>query len=93
MPTAWSMPSLDTRARWRSAPTPTSGGRASKPYRRCGECNSKRFSRLGSFVGGEILVSQAVQEGLGGAFPLDRARSLSLKGLAGHHAAFPMLWQ
>jgi adenylate cyclase len=47
----------------------------------------------GAAGGGEILVSQAVQEGLGGAFPLDRARSLSLKGLAGHHAAFPMLWQ
>lgn len=44
-------------------------------------------------AGGEILVSQAVQEGLGGSFPLDGARSLSLKGMVGSHAAFPMIWQ
>jgi adenylate cyclase len=51
-------------------------------------------ARLASAAaGGEILVSQAVQESLGGAFPLDEARSLSLKGLAGHHAAFPICWQ
>jgi hypothetical protein len=30
--------------------------------------------------GGEILVSQAVQEGLGGAFRLDEARSLTFEG-------------
>jgi class 3 adenylate cyclase len=42
--------------------------------------------------GGEILVSQAVQESLGGAFHLDEARSLTLKGLAGQHAAFPIIW-
>jgi class 3 adenylate cyclase len=42
--------------------------------------------------GGEILVSQAVQESLGGAFRLDEARSLTLKGLAGQHAAFPIIW-
>jgi adenylate cyclase len=42
--------------------------------------------------GGEILVSQAVQEDLGGAFPLGDVRSLDLKGLAGHHAAFPVNW-
>ena len=51
-------------------------------------------ARLASVAAGaEIPVSQAVQENLGGAFPLDEARSLSLKGLAGHHAAFPTLWQ
>ncbi len=44
-------------------------------------------------AGGEILVSQAVQESLGGAFRLDEARSLTLKGLAGHHAAFSVIWQ
>lgn len=44
-------------------------------------------------AGGEILVSQAVQEGLGGAFPLEGARSLSLKGLAGNHFAFPLNWR
>ena len=44
-------------------------------------------------VGGEILVSQAVQEGLCGAFLLDGARSLSLKGLAGNHFAFPLIWR
>jgi class 3 adenylate cyclase len=42
--------------------------------------------------GGEILVSQEVQEGLGGAFPLEAARSLSLKGIVGQQAAFPVLW-
>ena len=44
-------------------------------------------------MGGEILVSQAVQEGLGGAFLLEGARSLSLKGLAGNHSAFPLIWR
>lgn len=44
-------------------------------------------------LGGEILVSQAVQEGLGGAFLLEGARSLSLKGLAGNHSAFPLIWR
>jgi class 3 adenylate cyclase len=43
-------------------------------------------------TGGEILVSQAVQEGLDGAFPLGGARSLTLKGLVGHHSVFPVLW-
>jgi class 3 adenylate cyclase len=44
-------------------------------------------------AGGEILVTQAVQEGLGGAFLLEGARSLSLKGLAGNHSAFPLIWR
>jgi len=43
--------------------------------------------------GGEILVSQAVQESLAGAFRLDEARSLTLKGLAGRHVVFPIIWQ
>jgi class 3 adenylate cyclase len=47
----------------------------------------------GAASGGEILVSQTVQEGLSGAFALGEARSLSLKGLAGHHAVFPVLWR
>ena len=46
----------------------------------------------GAAAGGEILASQAVQEGLDGAFPLGEARSLSLKGLGGRHSVFPMLW-
>jgi class 3 adenylate cyclase len=46
-----------------------------------------------SAAGGEILVSQEVQEGLGGAFPLASARSLALKGLSGQHAVFPVLWK
>ncbi len=44
-------------------------------------------------TGREILISRAVQEGLGGAFPLERARSLSLKGLSGEHAVFPLEWR
>jgi class 3 adenylate cyclase len=43
--------------------------------------------------GGEVLASQVVQEALGGAFPVGEARALTLKGLAGHHSAFPVLWQ
>ncbi|HVB50694.1 MAG TPA: adenylate/guanylate cyclase domain-containing protein [Acidimicrobiales bacterium] len=42
--------------------------------------------------GSEILVSQAVQEDLDGAFSLDEPRPLSLKGMAGTHSAFPLLW-
>lgn len=44
-------------------------------------------------LGGEILVSQAVQEGLGGAFLLEGARSLAMKGLAGNHSTFPLVWR
>ena len=47
----------------------------------------------GAATGGEILVSQAVQEELLGAFPLGPVRSLSLKGLAGDYTGFPLLWQ
>jgi adenylate cyclase len=43
--------------------------------------------------GDEILVSHEVREGLGGAFPLGESRSLTLKGLAGHHAVIPVLWK
>jgi adenylate cyclase len=42
-------------------------------------------------AGGEILATQVVHEGLGGAFPIGRSRSLSLKGLAGDHTVFPVL--
>jgi class 3 adenylate cyclase len=42
--------------------------------------------------GGEILVSQDVQDDLGGAFQLAEARSLSLKGVIGSHTVFPLLW-
>jgi len=47
----------------------------------------------GAAMGREILVSKAVQEGLGGAFPLAGARSLTLKGLSGEHVAFPLEWR
>jgi adenylate cyclase len=42
--------------------------------------------------GGEILMSEAVQVGLGGAFALEGARSLTLKGLEGDQLAFSVLW-
>jgi class 3 adenylate cyclase len=42
--------------------------------------------------GSEILTSQVVQEGLGGSFSLGEPRSLVLKGVAGHHSVFPILW-
>jgi len=44
-------------------------------------------------VGGEILISEDVLESLAGAFPLERARSISLKGLPGDHVAFPLQWR
>ncbi|MFI5034896.1 MAG: adenylate/guanylate cyclase domain-containing protein [Acidimicrobiales bacterium] len=47
----------------------------------------------GAPTGGEILVSQAVQESLGGAFAFDGVRSLSLKGLAGQFTVFPLIWR
>lgn len=43
--------------------------------------------------GGEILVSQAVQEELGGAFPLDGPRSTALKGLSGAYTVFELTWR
>jgi len=47
----------------------------------------------GAAGGSEILVSQAVQEDLDGAFSLDEARSLSVKGLAGTYTVFPLAWR
>ena len=47
----------------------------------------------GAAAGGEILVSQAVQEDLGGAVPLGGVRSINLKGMVGHYAVFPVNWQ
>lgn len=46
----------------------------------------------GAAEGGEILVSQSLQEALGGAFAFAEARTLSFKGLAGKYAAFPLNW-
>jgi len=47
----------------------------------------------GAASGGEILVTQPVQECLGGAFTFDGVRSLTLKGLAGQFAVFPLVWR
>jgi class 3 adenylate cyclase len=43
--------------------------------------------------GGEILVSQATQQDLDGAFPLSGPRSISLKGLSGPHTVFDLIWR
>jgi class 3 adenylate cyclase len=43
--------------------------------------------------GGEILVSQSVQEELGGAFALGAPRSVPLKGLSGNFTIFELLWK
>jgi class 3 adenylate cyclase len=45
-----------------------------------------------SACGGEILVTQAIQESLNGVFVLDGPRTISLKGLAGTHPAFAIVW-
>jgi adenylate cyclase len=42
--------------------------------------------------GGEILLSQSSQEELDGAFPLGAPRLTSLKGLAGTHTIFELMW-
>ena len=43
--------------------------------------------------GGEILLSQAVQESLNGAFPLEGPRALSLKGFSGIYSVFELTWK
>jgi len=51
-------------------------------------------ARIASAAAGqEILVSQTVQEALGGAFTLGEVKSLSLKGLAGQHTALALAWR
>ena len=47
----------------------------------------------GEAEGGEILVTEAVQQRLGGSIPLLGERILSLKGLTGEFPAFPLIWQ
>ncbi len=47
----------------------------------------------GEASGGEILVSQSAQEQLSDAYSLGASRTLALKGLAGSHEVFPLLWQ
>ncbi|MGH9021273.1 MAG: adenylate/guanylate cyclase domain-containing protein [Acidimicrobiales bacterium] len=46
----------------------------------------------GAAEGGEILVSQAVHDALGGAFTLMGPRSLALKGLSGDFPAYSLGW-
>lgn len=42
--------------------------------------------------GGEILLTQSVQEDLNGAFPLEGPRTLSLRGLSGTYTVFALAW-
>lgn len=42
--------------------------------------------------GGEILLSQSIQEELNGAFSLEGPRTLSLKGLSGLYTVFQLTW-
>jgi adenylate cyclase len=49
-------------------------------------------ARIAGAAAGELLVSQAVQESLAGAFALGAPRSLLLKGFIGEHNAFPVIW-
>jgi adenylate cyclase len=51
-------------------------------------------ARISSMAaGGEILVSQAAQMGLDGAFPLSGPRSVPLKGLSGQYTVFELMWR
>jgi class 3 adenylate cyclase len=43
--------------------------------------------------GGEILLSQAAQEELGGAFPLIGPKTTALKGLSGMYTVFELIWR
>jgi adenylate cyclase len=83
---------------WEGVPVPTRMGM------HCGSAKAEAgdfFGRAvviaariaGAAVGGQILVSMEVQERLIGTFPLGAARPLSLKGIAGQHTAFPVLWE
>jgi len=47
----------------------------------------------GIAVGGQILVSQASQDDLGGAFPLSGPRSTALKGMNGLYTVFELNWR
>jgi len=50
-------------------------------------------ARISSMAnGGDILLSQEVQEDLNGAYPLDGPRTLSLKGLSGIYTVFELTW-
>jgi class 3 adenylate cyclase len=46
----------------------------------------------GEATGGEILVTQAVQQRLGGSVALDSPRVLSLRGLTGDFPVFALAW-
>ncbi len=51
-------------------------------------------ARVGAAAtGGEILVSEPVQQSLGETFAFDGVRSAELKGLAGPYALFPLAWR
>jgi class 3 adenylate cyclase len=51
-------------------------------------------ARISSMAGGgEILLSQAMQEELNGAFPLEGPRTLPLKGLSGIYTVFALTWK
>jgi len=43
--------------------------------------------------GGEILLSQEVQQDLNGAFPLEGPKALALKGLSGIYTVFELVWK
>ncbi|MGC2485257.1 MAG: adenylate/guanylate cyclase domain-containing protein [Acidimicrobiales bacterium] len=44
-------------------------------------------------AGGEVLLTVATQEKLGGAFDLEGPRTLSLKGMGGAHTVFALGWK
>lgn len=85
-------------SRWNGIPVPIRVGM------HCGNASAEGGDFFGRTVvvaariasaarGGEILASDSVQERLEGAFALDGARSLALKGLSGDFVAYPVLWK
>jgi adenylate cyclase len=50
-----------------------------------------RISSVAS--GGEILLSQEIQESLNGAYALASPRTISLKGLSGNYTVFELIWR
>jgi len=87
-----------TSARWDGIPVPIRVGlHAGNASAEGGDFFGRTVvvaARIASAArGGEILASESVQERLAGAFALDGARSLALKGLVGDFVAYPVRWE
>jgi adenylate cyclase len=85
-------------AGWKGVPVPIRVGM------HCGNAKAEAGDFFGRTVviaariasaakGDEILVSSEVQQSLGGAMTLGESHSLTLKGLSGQQAVYPVIWR